>query len=310
MPEFDSAPWCMNGHMHTIFASLLFQPAFVDFKRHLVPTPDGDHLNLDLVEHENGSPVTIILHGLEGSSNRFYVRNLANHLHVNGHTVAALNFRSCGGKMNKKRRFYHSGEYEDLNTVTNWLREKYPESPILAAGFSLGGSVLLNYLRHHATNNQISGFAAVSVPYDLYRGSLNLQKGFNRLYDYQFLRTLKQKLHQKRESFSDLPTFSGRTVFDFDDQVTAPIHGFEDARDYYQQCSSAYFMDEIKTWGLLIHSREDPLCPFDFTPEDVINQNPKLTTSFPERGGHVGFWSLPPGWVELTIGTYFRQLLS
>lgn len=309
-PEFKSAPWCLNGHFHTIFSSLLFEPSYINFERIKIGTPDDDFLNLDLLIQKSDSPIVILLHGLEGSANRYYIKNLAHRLFHSGCSVAALNFRSCGGEMNKARRFYHSGETEDLRTVCRWLAVKYPKAVRLAAGFSLGGSVLLNYFRQYQQEPLIHAFAAISVPYDLERGSLNLQKGFNRLYDYQFLKTLKKKLYLKKEYFDDLPSFSGSTLYEFDDQVTGPLHGFKNARDYYGSCSSAFFMDKITSPGLLIHSREDPLCPFEYLPLDDIQYNPWLTTRFPDKGGHVGFWSMPPGWIEHTVDHYFQFVLS
>ena len=308
--EFKSAPWCLNGHLHTICASLFFKPVDVTFNRNRIDTPDGDFLDVDCIHTSSTGPVLILLHGLEGSTGRYYIQNLAHQMMHFGYNVVAMNFRSCGGEMNKRRRFYHSGEYQDLQTVCRWIKDRYPDSVQIAAGFSLGGSVLLNYLNHFADESLIQAFAAISVPYDLYRGSVNLQVGFNRLYDYQFLITLRDKLQQKRAAFSDLPVFNGSTLFEFDDQITAPVHGFEDAADYYRQCSSAFFLDQISKPGLLIHSREDPLCPFDYIPMNDINENPYLTSCFTQRGGHVGYWSMPPGWVERTISRYFNQVLG
>jgi len=305
---FETVPWCANGHFHTIGASLLFKPARVNYKREKIETPDGDFLNLDLLEKPGSSSVVILLHGLEGSSRRYYIQNLAKQLYDDGHTVAALNFRSCGGNMNLKRRFYHSGETGDLATTCSWLAGKYPDSVQFAAGFSLGGSILLNYLKQYKERGSIIGFAAVSVPFDLHRGSVNLQKGFNKIYDYYFLRSLKSKLEQKRRLFSDMPVFTGSTVFEFDGQVTAPIHGFRDAADYYARCSSAFFMDQIATPGLLIHSKEDPLCPFEYTPVEAIENNPNLTSLFTDQGGHVGFWGQTAGWIEQAVSQHLKQL--
>jgi predicted alpha/beta-fold hydrolase len=308
--EFKPAPWCINGHVHTICASLFFKPAEVEFERRKIDTPDGDFLNLDCIHSNDTAPTLILLHGLEGSSSRYYIQNLAHQVSFYGFNVVAMNFRSCGGEMNSARRFYHSGEFEDLHTVCKWVQQQYPHSTQIAAGFSLGGSVLLNYLNEFESESLIDAFAAVSVPYDLYRGSINLQKGFNRLYDYQFLITLREKLQKKKSLYDDLPDFNGSTLFDFDDQVTAPVHGFKDAEDYYTHCSSAFFLDNISKPGLLIHSREDPLCPFDYIPMASIDGNPFLTPCFTERGGHVGYWSMPPGWMERTISRYFIQTLG
>lgn len=305
--HFKTVPWCANGHLHTIGASLLFKPARVNYKREKIETPDGDLLDLDLLENPGSSSVVILLHGLEGSSRRYYIQNLAKQLNNDGHTVAALNFRSCGENMNLKRRFYHSGETGDLATTCKWLADKYPGSVQFATGFSLGGSVLLNYLNQFKEASSIKAFVAISVPYNLHRGSVNLQKGFNKIYDYYFLRTLRRKLELKRRQFSDLPDFTGSTLFEFDDQVTAPLHGFRDAADYYARCSSSFFMDQLATPGLLIHSKEDPLCPFEYTPVEAIKTNPNLKSVFTDQGGHVGFWGRPAGWIEQTVSHYLKH---
>lgn len=308
--EFKSAPWCFNGHAHTILSSLLFSSPVMEYKRVRITTPDDDFIDMDVAEQEkNDSPVVVIFHGLEGSSERYYVRKLGKHLFDMGMHVVAVNFRSCSGEMNRQPRFYHSGEIQDLGTIFRWVDEYFSSTQIFVTGFSLGASMLLNYLRHHQNNHSITAFSAVSTPFNLKRGSINLQKGFNRFYDYQFLRTLVSKLDEKREMFPDLPMFSGSTLYDFDNQVTGPLHGFDGAEDYYQKCSSAFFMDKIQTPGLIIHSKQDPLCPFEFTPVEDIKANANLTSAFIERGGHVGFWSQPTGWAEQATAQYFAQFL-
>lgn len=211
--------------------------------------------------------------------------------------------------MNHKRRFYHSGETEDPARVIRWAEEQFPGSPLFAAGFSLGGSALLNFLNRYSNDHPLTAAAAVSVPFDLKRGSLNLEKGFNRIYSLRFLRTLDEKLRRKRESHPDLPAFTGNTLYDFDDQVTGPIHGFEGADDYYHRCSSAFFIDKIRTNTLIVHSKEDPMCPYRTVPVEEIRKNNKLTAAFTDKGGHVGFWSIPPGWLNNSVGNYFSSYL-
>lgn len=308
--EFKSVPWCFNGHAHTILSSLLFSSPAMEYNRIRITTPDEDFIDLDVAEQEEDeSPVVVIFHGLEGSSERYYVRKLGKHLFDKGMHIVAVNFRSCSGVMNKQPRFYHSGEIEDPGTIFRWINDYFSTSSLFAAGFSLGGSALLNFLHHHQTNHNVTAFSAVSTPFNLKCGSLNLQKGFNRIYDYRFLRTLVAKLEEKREMFPGLPMFSGSTLYDFDDQVTAPLHGFDNAEDYYTKCSSAFFMNEIQTPGLIIHSKQDPLCPFEYTPVDDIENNPNLTSAFLAKGGHVGFWSQPAGWTEQVTARYFAQFL-
>lgn len=303
--SFKSAPWCFNGHAHTILCSLFFDSPLLHSEKITIDTPDDDFLEIDVVDSGSGKPVAILFHGLEGDSRRFYITQLAEHLIERGFSIIAVNFRGCGSRLNKQRRFYHSGETEDLETVFTWTQEHFPASSFFTAGFSLGGSAILNFLKKHGTYHPLRAAAAISTPFDLRKGSINLEKGFNRLYSILFLQTLVNKLEEKRDTYPDLPTYTGTTLYQFDDEVTAPLHGFENADDYYYRCSSAFFMNQIQTDTLVIHSQQDPMCPFKWTPLTEIEKNPEISALFPEKGGHVGFWSLPNGWVNQKIGDYF-----
>ncbi len=303
---FQSAPWCVNGHIHTILCSLFFQAPQIRAEEVRIDTPDGDFLDLDVTKLNETSPVAILFHGLEGHARRYYIKQLTEHLLERNFSVIAVNFRSYGGTINRRKKYYHSGETEDLHTVFEWVEQHFTNAEYYAAaGFSLGASALLNYLDKHGNHHILDRVAAVSTPFELKKGSLNLEKGFNRLYSKSFLVTLEKKLKIKKEMFSDLPDFTGSTLYEFDDQVTAPIHGFESADHYYESCSSAFFMDRIKTKSLIIHSQDDPLCPFEWTPVNDIEKNSVLTSNYPTEGGHVGFWSIPSGWINKTIGDYF-----
>lgn len=303
--SFKSAPWCFNGHAHTVLCSLIFDSPALHSEKITIDTPDNDFLEIDIVDRGSGKPVAVLFHGLEGNSRRFYITQLAEHLVERGFSIAAVNFRGCGSKLNRQRRFYHSGETEDLETVFAWVQDHFPKSTIFAAGFSLGGSAILNFLKKHGTCHPIRAAATISTPFELKKGSVNLERGFNRIYSILFLQTLVKKLEEKRHVYPDLPTYTGTTLYQFDDEVTAPLHGFEDAEDYYDQCSSTFFIGQIKTDTLVIHSRQDPLCPFKWTPVEQIEKNPKFSAYFPEKGGHVGFWSMPNGWVNQRVADYF-----
>lgn len=308
--SFKSAPWCFNGHAHTVLCSLIFGSPALHSEKIRIDTPDDDFLELDVINRGTARPVVVLFHGLEGHSRRFYITRLAKHLISRNFSVIAMNFRSCGSKMNRQRRFYHSGETDDLETVFNWVGENFPNSEIYSAGFSLGGSALLNFLKKHGTHHPLRAIAAVSTPFELKKGSVNLENGFNRIYSLLFLQTLVKKLEEKRQKYPDLPIFDGSTLYEFDDQVTAPVHGFENAEDYYHQCSSGFFIHQIQTETMIIHSRQDPMCPFQWTPVKQIDKNPIITAHFPAKGGHVGFWSLPNGWLNQKIGDYFSSFTN
>ena len=301
---FKSPVWCFNGHIHTIARSLFGDNKKPPCQRIEIPTPDDDFLELDVINQKNDLPVVALFHGLEGSTERYYIIEMIKELSAKNYSVVGVNFRGCGSRLNDKQRFYHSGETKDYATVFNWISENFLNSKIGAVGFSLGGNAMLKFLaEEHPTKPDAA--AAVSVPYNLKRGCLELSSGFNRIYEYRFMRTLRKKLNKKRQHFPSLPKFTGTKLYDFDDQVTAPVHGFKDAEDYYAKCSSRQFIPSIDVPSLLIHSKEDPLCPVDEMPLKNIKENPKIDYVITKEGGHVGFWSKPQGWLNQTIMNYF-----
>lgn len=308
--SFPSVRWCINGHFHTIGRALFGDTNLPQSVKHIeIPTPDEDFLALDYVINPNSESVITLFHGLEGSSKAYYIVELMKELLEENYSVIAVNFRSCGSKMNNRPRFYHSGETQDYATVFQWIQEEYPHKKMGAIGFSLGGNALIKSLAEQGSDHLLDVAVAVSVPYDLYLGSKILSHGFHRVYEYRFLKTLRSKLEQKRQQFPELPTFTGNTLFEFDNQVTAKIHGFKDAEDYYNQCSARRFIDDIDTKTLLIHSREDPICPIEAMPVDKIFDNTTTDHIITEKGGHVGFWSNPKGWLNYAIRTYLDRHL-
>ncbi|MEX0608143.1 MAG: alpha/beta fold hydrolase [Balneolaceae bacterium] len=299
--NFTPKWWAWNAHIHTIVASQFSTIEKCEFERIEIPTPDNDFHEIDIAVADTDKPMVALFHGLEGSSDRYYISNLMNTLYTAGFSSAALNFRGCGSRLNRQRRFYHSGETESYQTFFEWIREHYPNKEIYAIGFSLGANALVKYLGEESENSLVQRSVAVSPPFDLKEGSLRMHKGFNRIYEIRFLRTLIEKLEKKREQFPDLPTFSGNSMYEFDDQITAPLYGFENADDYYHHNSSKHFYGDVKTPLLIIHSKEDTLCPFEFAPLETIEENPYIQTLFTEKGGHVGFLSSPEDWVNRSI---------
>jgi predicted alpha/beta-fold hydrolase len=261
---------------------------------------------MDQVRPHRGA--VLLLHGLEGDSQRYYIAELAHTLVKSGYYVVGMNFRGCSGRMNHKRRFYHSGETQDPLFVLRWMRDEWPDLPLFAVGFSLGGNVLAKLLGELGSSNLISAAVPVSVPFDLALGAHSIDQGWNRIYQQRFLVSLRSKLYKKQQRFSDLPNFSGSTFWEFDNQVTAPIHGFTDALDYYKRSSSAAYVSQIQTPTLCIHSKADPICPFDGVPVRDIQSNDWCSAIFTEQGGHVGFGSRPAGWLNRTITHFFNTL--
>ncbi|NIT56573.1 MAG: alpha/beta fold hydrolase [Aliifodinibius sp.] len=309
VPHLRAPFWCFNGHVHTIARSLFGDTGQPSLDSIEIPTPDNDFLELDCHIQPDSDAIITLFHGLEGSTERYYMVELMKVLIKNGYSVAGVNFRGCGSKLNDQPRFYHSGETNDYQTVFNWISDNYPDKTIGAVGFSLGGNALAKYLGETGDDSLVNTAVAVSVPYDLRLGSIILSKGFHRIYEYRFLRTLRKKLQMKQKKFPELPRFNGSTIYEFDDKVTAPLHGFDGADDYYEQCSARRFIDSINIDTLFIHSKEDPLCPIEAMPLAKINQNPSTDYIITEQGGHVGFWSKPRGWLNFIIENYLSSNL-
>jgi predicted alpha/beta-fold hydrolase len=260
-------------------------------------TPDDDFVSIVRVDAAAGAPRLILLHGLEGSPRSHYARATLAEARRRGWGADMLVFRSCGGEHNERPRFYHSGETTDLAFVLARVADEHPESPVLLAGYSLGGNVLLKFLGERGDDlpPALRAAVAVSVPYDLERSSRHISRGFSRVYERFFLRTLREKAAMKLSRFPGLfpadRLAGARTLWDFDDCVTAPVHGFAGARDYYTRSSALRWLAGVRLPTLLLSAVDDPFLPPEVLDEvrAIARENPALHVEFVERGGHVGF---------------------
>lgn len=287
-----------------------------------LPTPDGDWLTVASIATSSSRPRVLILHGLEGSLRSHYLSGLVRVAESRGWGVSVLLFRTCDGTMGRVRRTYHSGETQDLDLVVRHLVSEATGSPIGLIGISLGGNVLLKWLgeNRESVPDAVKAAVAVSVPFDLERCSRAIDTGFARLYQWNFLRSLKDKARRKISQFPDLAQSGSvesiRTMWDFDDRFTAPLHGFRDARDYYERASSMRFLAAIRRPTLLVSAMDDPF----HTPsvlrdvEAASTGNPHVLREFHDRGGHVGFvggapWK-PQYYLDQRIGDFLSGHLD
>ncbi|MBK5187171.1 MAG: alpha/beta fold hydrolase [Gemmatimonadaceae bacterium] len=286
-------------------------------------TADHDFLDLHRLDAPAGSPRLLILHGLEGTIRSHYAGGLLHEAQRRGWAADLLIFRSCGDEPNRALRFYHSGETSDLDSVARRLIRDDPSRLLLLAGVSLGGNVLLKWLGEQGdrTPEQVRGAAAVSVPFDLARGSRHLDRGFSRFYQAHFLRSLRRKAIGKSAHFPGAirpeVVRRARSLYDFDDLVAAPVHGFRDADDYYSRSSSLHFLAKIRAPTLLLSARDDPFLPSAVLDDvrDIARRNPSLHLEFVERGGHVGFISGTVPWrpfyyAEWRVAEFLSETVS
>ena len=300
---FKPAWWLNNGHLQTLYPALLRRlPNPPDYRRERLTTPDHDFIDIDYCGSGNQALI-ILVHGLTGSSQSSYIKGLQKALHKQGLRSVVLNFRGCSGTSNNRARSYHSGETEDLHFLYQTLRQREPDTPIGAVGFSLGGNVLLKWLGEQSCQLKLFAAVAVSVPFLLGICATKLDTGFSRLYRSNLLNALKSYMRiklqhlisigeyqeaSKIKSLGDLSNIS--SFWKYDDQVVAKLHGFADVNDYYQRSSCKQYLKSISIPTLLIQATDDPFMTPEVLPlENEVSKHVRL--EFATYGGHVGFIS-------------------
>ncbi|MEW6331306.1 MAG: hydrolase [Pseudomonadota bacterium] len=313
---FQPAWWCRGPHAQTLWARLARRAPEIRFWRERLELPDGDFIDLDWSENGSG-PIVVVLHGLEGSSESPYARGLMRAIEQRGWRGVVMHFRGCSGEPNRLARSYHSGDTGDLSFFVNTLRRREPHTPLAVVGYSLGGNVLLKWLGKAGGAAPLRAACAVSVPFVLRVAAERLDRGFSRLYQWQLLRSLRNGVAEKRERMKlpirirDLSTL--KSFRDFDEHVTAPLHGFDGADHYYTVSSSRQYLKGIVVPTLLLHARDDP-----FMTETAIPGSRELSDAvsleLAAHGGHVGFvagrWPWRACyWLEQRIPAYLERYL-
>jgi uncharacterized protein len=319
---YRAAWWVPGPHAQTLWGKFARRSPTLPTRIERWSTPDRDFIDVLRLDAGPARPRLFLLHGLEGTIRSHYVGGLLQMARDRDWGADMLVFRSCGLEPNRAARFYHSGETSDLAFAVNRVLEEFPAAPILLCGVSLGGNVLLKWLgeRGDSLPNRISAAAAISVPFDLERGSRHISKGFSRVYERHFLRTLRRKADEKLRRFPGLfdrdAMLGARTLYEFDDVVTGPVHGFRDAHDYYARSSSLGFLGRIRRPTLLLSAKDDPFLPAAVLEDvsDVARRNGWLWAEFSDRGGHVGFvggapWR-PIYYAEQRVGEFLAMALS
>ena len=306
---FRAAWWLSSPHLQTVWPALFRPSPVVSVERERLELDDGDFIDLDSTTRCEG-PRLLILHGLEGCGRSHYVRGLLAAMHQAGWRATVMHFRGCSGEPNRLPRTYHSGETGDLTRVVRELRRREAHATLCVAGYSLGGNVVLKWLGERGGEAEVDAAVAVSVPFLLDVAAVRLSHGLSRVYQWYLLRLLRRKLRAKFRGWERPPVdVSGyrtwRTMRAFDDAVTAPLHGFEDALAYYRRSSARQYLGAIARPTLILHARDDPFMNEAVIPE-VRELSASTTLELSERGGHVGFvgGETPAGaeyWLERRI---------
>jgi predicted alpha/beta-fold hydrolase len=309
--------WLPGGHLQTIYSNLFIRVPSVDYRRERLELADGDFLDFDWVNGAEKAPVVVLFHGLEGSADSPYARDLMLHARKRGWHGVVAHFRGCSGEDNRLPRAYFAGDSDEIQRILDHVKAGHPDAPVYAVGISLGGNALLKWLGEQgaAARALVERAAAVSTPLDLTAAGHALDRGFNRrVYTARFLATLKQKALKKAQQFPgllDTAAIAAATTFlEFDTLVTARLHGFRDAEDYWLKVSSKPLLKSIAVPTLVINARNDPFLPASALPVPA-DVSPDVCLEQPDTGGHVAFPSGPfPGhldWLPRRLMLHFDQ---
>lgn len=299
--------WLRNPHLQTIVPAILRRTPRPRLRRESLDLPDGDFLDLLWGPARDG-PVALLLHGLGGSYRSPYVLGMAATLAARGWQTLIMHYRGVQ-RPNRLPRFYHAGDYADPQYLVSVLRRRFAGRAIAVIGYSIGGSILLNWLARADAGLQPDVAAAVSVPFDLALCAEHIDRGFARLYQRDLLWSLKRMVRRKLAVNADACPVTAadlgrlRSLREFDDRITAPVHGFSNARDYYRRCSCGPLLTRISRPTLIVHAADDPFIPARTIPERVSGSTRLCVTDY---GGHVGFRA-GDYWLEQAIPEFLAQ---
>ena len=316
--QFKPAWWMTNRHVQTIMPRFFRPFHHTRYELEQLDTPDGDFIELAWsLPHNETAPLAVVLHGLVGNINSFYAKGMMKALKKQGYAVVLMHFRNCSTEVNRLPRAYHSGDTADLAFFINHLKQQYPDRAMVAVGFSLGGNVLAKYLGEENTNCPLNAAAVVSAPYDLSSSSDVIRKSLGKIYQKYLLDRMKKSMQRKLPQIKQqIPITTDQLMniddlLEFDNQLTAPLHGFENAHDYYRKASAMPYLKDIAIPTLIIHAKDDPMLSIKAVPsrQDVSEH---VTLRISDKGGHVGFISgknpfKPIFWLEKAVPCYFGQ---
>mgnify|MGYP000465432662 FL=1 len=321
MTIFTAAAGLSNPHLQTLVPRFIRKQTLFKPIWQTLDTPDGDFLDLAWSEEPKGEqlknkPIFVLFHGLEGSFESPYANGLMNAFAKDGWLSVMMHFRGCSGKPNRLARAYHSGEVEDARFFLEFLNKQFPDNPKVAVGISLGGNMLANYLADYADDPLLSAATIVSAPFDLASCSSRIEQGFSKIYKKYLLNSLKDNALKKGQILLDELGISVESIknirhlYEFDERITAPLHGFKNAQDYYVKCSALSKLQQIKLPTQIIHAKDDPFMTDAVIPKFVLPEN--IDYRLFQHGGHVGFITgntlKPRFWLEEALPAYYESI--
>ncbi|OOZ80173.1 alpha/beta hydrolase [Solemya velum gill symbiont] len=306
--QFRPTWWLKSPHLQTFWPVFFARQRF-EGRKERFDLPDGDFV--DLVWGEGDGPLVMVVHGLEGSIDSHYAAAMMNSLQMSGYSAVFMHLRGCSGEPNRFDRAYHSGDTADISAVAAHVVEVTGKSLQAMVGYSLGANAMLKWLGEAGSDATPRSAVAVSIPFRLELAAKRLQQGGSRIYQSYLLRKMRaayQRKFDKRPSPLDIDVADLKDFFQFDDQVTAPLHGFDGVDDYYRRSSCRQYLGGIRKRTLIIHSSDDPfMYPYAAPEPEELSEH--VTLELTQHGGHVGFITggLPQRWLEKRIIEFLKS---
>lgn len=293
---YTAPAWLPGGHLQTLYTAAFLRGPDIAYRRERWEWPDGDFVDADWIDAKRlDAPVVVLFHGLEGSSQSFYARDLMSVVKQRGWRGVVPHFRGCSGEPNRLPRAYFAGDTAEIEAMLRRVKTAFPDAPLYAVGVSLGGNALLKWLGDTGGNagKLVKAAASISAPLDMNAAGRALDRGFNRaVYTAHFLTTLKRKALQKAQQYPgllDATAIEAATTFEeYDTLVTAKLHGYQDAQDYWTRTSSKPGLKNIAVPTLVVNAKNDPFLPASALPTQN-EVSPSVALEQPEEGGHVAF---------------------
>lgn len=298
--QFRPTGFLKNAHLQTVLASKVFKPKLVDTKRERIETPDGDFIDINIAQGDS-QHVVALFHGLAGCVESPYIQGVIAALKSCGFQAVLMHWRGCSGEPNRLGRAYHSGASDDIDWFIRYLDNRFADANLYAVGYSLGGNALLKYLGEQGDKSPLKGAMAVSPPLVLSEGANQLDRGFAKIYQRYLLNLMRKQHEKKRLRYPDLNVPVAHkglnTFWKFDNEITAPLHGYAGVDDYYTRCSARQYLSSIHVPTRILSARDDPFFTQAILP-DASELSDQITLEISEHGGHVGFLSESGRWLD------------
>ncbi|MEC7030995.1 MAG: hydrolase [Pseudomonadota bacterium] len=315
--RFVPAWWLQNAHLQTIFPMMYLKKKYFPERQERFELPDGDFIDAVWTDKSQG-PIVVLLHGLQGSSNSHYIHSLMHDIYYQTNwTSVAINLRGCGEYKQRTSRQYHGGDTEDIKFIINLIKQRYPDQPLAIVGYSLGGNLLLKLFGELKYHNLCETGVAISPPFDMKKCALKIRKGINTLYQKAFLDDIKKSLLYKFTISEDIHKLKNKlnqlkSLIDFDNQITAPMHGYQSVDEYYRDVSCRFYLPHIRKPTLIVLACDDPIVDYSELP-DKSDMSSHIKLEAYTHGGHVGFMSgnlsAPKFWVNERVLSHLSEYL-